>query len=291
MKAFIINLDRSINNFNKQKPYLEKIGLDINRFKAIDASKDEHLKYIDSKKKLLLEVIPKSTIAISLSHILLSQFILDKINSGDYKDNYYLIMEDDAYPFDYYNKNNFNQEIKNLIENINIIDKNWDFIQLHSDGINDCVGECKTYNINFFLSGGSAAAYLISINGLKKLSLEKNFYFHLDVYTSINKKYRKYKVKKNIFYTDENLSGNRSNENNLSLLIKKNLLEQTLTLRGEKKWNHVLNYNILKFNNNNISLNTIIDIVLISIICFLVLLSFIIYKNKKHLKFKNFFTK
>jgi GR25 family glycosyltransferase involved in LPS biosynthesis len=280
MKAFVINLDRSIDNYNKQKPHLEKIGLEVDRFKAIDAGKDEHLKYTNSN---INKIIPKSVMGSSLSHILVSKYILNQVNKGVYTDKYYLILEDDCYPFDK-KKDIFNKKIDILINDIENIDKNWDIILLHSDGIDNCKGkECNNYNINFYT--GSAACYLISINGLKKLSQEKNIFFYIDIYTSMNKKYRKYKVKKNLFYTDESLSLARSINNNFSLRIKENIFNILFYLRGEKKWCMILNYNILRINNTNITLNNLIDFILF---IFLLVIIIIIIK-KKNFKLKMFF--
>ena len=37
MKTYVINLDKYYNNYIEQKPYLENIGLEIIRFKGINA--------------------------------------------------------------------------------------------------------------------------------------------------------------------------------------------------------------------------------------------------------------
>ena len=41
LKTLVINLDDYINNYNKQLPYLENLGLNVERFKAINAIKNE----------------------------------------------------------------------------------------------------------------------------------------------------------------------------------------------------------------------------------------------------------
>ena len=44
LKTLVINLDDYIENYNIQLPYLESIGLKIERFSGINALKDEHKK-------------------------------------------------------------------------------------------------------------------------------------------------------------------------------------------------------------------------------------------------------
>ena len=128
-------------------------------------------------------------------------------------------MEDDVFPLEKYNNNYelFYNVLSNEINNINIIDPNWDIIQLHSDGLIDTQ---STYNAHFFT--GSTAAYLISINGLNKLSKEKVTY-HIDFVTQNCIKYRKYRSRENLFYTNENSKRKLINK---SLTIKSNILKK-----------------------------------------------------------------
>ena len=42
LKTFVINLDDYKENYLKQLPYLENIGLKVERFNGINALKDEH---------------------------------------------------------------------------------------------------------------------------------------------------------------------------------------------------------------------------------------------------------
>ena len=178
IKAFVINLDDSKANYEKQKPYLENLGLEVNRFRAINGNKDEYLKYTDYINPLGLEFSPKSVIGCSLSHILLAKYISENFN-----DPYYLIFEDDAFPLKEYNdKYIFNYELTNTINEVNIIDPNWDIISLHNFGnYND------TNNINILT--GSAAAYLINNKSVKKLAKQKVTWHH-DIVQNIL--YRKY---------------------------------------------------------------------------------------------------
>ena len=50
MKTYVINLEKSIDKFNSQKPILENVGLDVERFAAINAI--ENGKIIDKSNEL-----------------------------------------------------------------------------------------------------------------------------------------------------------------------------------------------------------------------------------------------
>ena len=77
LKTFVINLDDYRENYSKQLPYLQSIGLKVERFVGINAIKDEHLclsydKYIS---KFANNFTPKSIIGCGLSHILCCKYI------------------------------------------------------------------------------------------------------------------------------------------------------------------------------------------------------------------------
>lgn len=265
--SYVINLDSYIENYNKQLKYLNNIGLYPKRFSAINAINDQHYNYKNIINKLSFYFSPKSVIGCSLSHILLCK----KLYYEYYKNNnyYFLIMEDDVFPLDKYsNEDLFYSDLQNEISNIEIFDNNWDIIQLHSDGIIDTN---KTYSTHIFT--GSTAAYLISINGLKKMNNEK-VTSHIDCITQNFIKYRKYRSRKNLFYTNEKSSVNRNDTNSLSLIVKSKLLTKLIPLRGEKIWNDYLNFKTIRFPiiNREYTANNIIDSV---IICY-----FIIYFNR-----------
>ena len=274
IKSFVINLDDYIHNFNQQLPYLQKIKLNPVRYSAINAIKNDHIKYKNIINKLSYYFSPKSVIGCSLSHILLSKHILQNYNQNNNdnnnnnqnnnKNNYFLIMEDDVFPLEKYNNDSelFYNVLSNEINNINIIDPNWDIIQLHSDGIIDTR---STYNTHFFT--GSTAAYLISINGLNKLSKEKVTY-HIDFVTQNCIKYRKYRSRENLFYTNEKSSVNREVRINKSLTIKSNILKKFISLRGEKIWEDYLNFKTLRIPlfNKEFTANNLIDISVIMLI-------------------------
>lgn len=245
MKTFVINLDKYYNNYIEQKPYLENIGLKISRFKAINAIENEHLQYTNYINNLALDFCPNSILGCSLSHILLSKQI------ANLNEEITLIMEDDAFPK--FNKKEFTNKLKETINEISILDKNWDIIQLHSDA------PFPTYNTYFthFLSG-STAAYLISKKGAIKMSKE-NVFWHIDIHTSANYKFKKYRSKENLFWTKENSSLNRNLKSNFCTNLISNFLTIIIPLRGEKTWNDFCNFKFIKLKDKDIYIYEIIN--------------------------------
>ena len=59
LKTFIINLNDYIDNYKKQKPYLEELGLNPIRFSGINAIKNEHNNPL-YKLKLPLAILTKA---------------------------------------------------------------------------------------------------------------------------------------------------------------------------------------------------------------------------------------
>ena len=248
LKTLVINLDDYIGNYNKQKPFLDDLGLNIERFSGINAIKDQHLKpeYKSYISKFALNFQPKSVIGCALSHILCTKHIYENY-LNDY--DYFLIMEDDAFPI-YKNEDFFNLLNYNVHE-IELLDKNWDIIQLHSDAI---FPNYDTYNTHYF--SGSTAAYLISKKGIEK-TLNQKIFSHADFIQHNCIKFNKYKVKKNLFWTNEKNSLNRKDNTNLTLYslsldVKTKLLEflnkyiVSIPLRGEKSYANFLEFKILK---------------------------------------------
>jgi len=232
MKTFVINLDKYINNFNNQKPILEKIGLKVERFRGINALENEHLNYKEYINNISLDFCPTSIIGCGLSHILLCEYI----NEKEYEIT--LIMEDDAFPL--YDKEKFNKLLNKTIDDISILDKDWDIIQLHSDAL------FPTYETYFthFLSG-STAAYLISKRGTEKMKNIKA-QWHIDIQTSSNSNFKKYRSHYNLFWTKEDRSLNRSEKNLFLTNLYANILRIIIPLRGEKTWEDFLKFKLFK---------------------------------------------
>jgi len=251
IKTFVVNLDDYKENFTNQLPYLENIGLHPERFPAINAIKNEHLdpKYIPYISRYARYFTPKSTIGCSLSHILLAHHINEQYienknpieNRDTINDRYFLIMEDDAFPVQSYNTEElFQKTLYSTIDDIEIMDKEWDIIQLHSDAL---FPTHETYHTHFFC--GSTAAYLISVRGIRRM-LKECVTNHVDFVTQNFIKYNKYRARSNLFYTDETKSLNRKKANYYLVLIKKVILQRLIPLRGEKDWGHFLNFKFFR---------------------------------------------
>lgn len=248
LKTFVINLDDYIENYNKQLPYLENIGLNIERFSGLNALKYQHLKpeYKEYISKFALYFQPLSIIGCALSHILCSKYILDNyINNYDY----FLIMEDDVFPI--YNQNDFYNLLNKNLNEIRILDKDWDIIQLHSDAL---FPNYETYNTHYIC--GSTAGYLISKTGIEK-TLKLKIYSHADFIQQNFLKFNKYRVRSNLFYTNEKNSLNRVKQQvysfyNISLYSKTKFIEFinnyliSIPLRGEKSYGNFLEFKIIR---------------------------------------------
>jgi len=274
LKTYVINLDDYKVNYTKQLPYLLEIGLNVERFSGINALKNEHLKpeyqqYISSYAKYFA---PKSVIGCALSHILCCKHIKSNYFEKNVSMPYFLIMEDDAFPL--YNKNEFYEHLNTSIYEIQVLDNKWDIIQLHSD----CILPTKdTYNTH--IACGSTAAYLISPNAINKI-LTSKIYGHLDFIQHNFIVYNKYRTKENLFYTNEKDSLNRLqvtsklNYKYYSLLLKSKFCEllnyctHIIPLRGEKKYQHFLEFKLLKepFFNQEFNANDLLDYLLTFIV-------------------------
>lgn len=270
--SFVINLNNYKINYYNQYPLLRSVNINAKRFNAINALNNEHIEYKNIINIISYYICPKCIIGCSLSHILLAKYLYN--NYSTCKNIYFLILEDDAFPCKKYQNNPslFWSTLNHEIENINIIDKDWDIIQLHSDGPFDTNNTYSTH-----LLCGSTAAYLISINGLEKL-INEYVTFHIDFITQNCLKYRKYRCKQNLFYTNEKSSLNREMNCGYSTIIKSYIFDKIFKLRGEKIWEDYLNFKTIRLPiiNKELTVNNIIDI----------LLFFILYKinTKKYIK-------
>jgi len=275
LKTFVINLDDYEANYSKQLPYLLDIGLKVERFSGVNALKNEHFKpeyeeYISTYAK---HFAPKSVIGCALSHILCCKYI--KSNYSEKTNDhapFFLIMEDDAFPL--YNKEEFYECLNKSLYEIQLLDSNWDIIQLHSD----CILPTKdTYNTH--IACGSTAAYLISINAINK-TLNYKIYGHLDFIQHNFIKYNKYRTKENLFYTNEKTSLNRIqvksklNYKYYTLLLKSKFCEllnkytHIIPLHGDKSYQHLLEFKILRepLFDTEFTINDLLDYLLAFII-------------------------
>jgi len=272
LKSFTINLDDYKSNYDKQATQLLKLGLISERFCGVNALKDEHFKssYRKYVSNFALNYTPKSVIGCALSHIMCCKYIYKnyiKKQKTHKQDNpsYFLIMEDDVFPL--YDKDEFYEKLNKTLYDIQILDSNWEIIQLHSDGI---VPTIETYTTH--IGSISAAAYLISKKAIKK-TLKSKIYSHIDLIHHNFINYNKYRAKENLFYSDEKTSLNRIVSYKLSsysLLLKSKLFEvinyytNLIQLRGEKKFLHYFEYKVFKepFFNKEFNANDIIDYII-----------------------------
>jgi GR25 family glycosyltransferase involved in LPS biosynthesis len=221
MECHVINLDRTIDNFYKQRPYLIEAGLFPKRFKGVDSKKDEHLKLLDNLTNTCKDSCPDGLVGCGLSHILLARKLYDQgVHAA-------LILEDDAYPL----VPDLNLAIKKIISET---PNNWDIIKLHCD-------YCQ--NGSNVPTGGSAAAYIINRNGLEKFSKIK-LDWHIDLQMLMDPNLNIYKSKENIFWTDENTSDNRESVN---------IIGKIFNTTGEKTIDQLLSYKVFKIFGHEIT--------------------------------------
>ena len=239
MECYVINLDRSIDNFYKQRPHLIESGVFPKRFSGIDAKKGGHLEYSEHLTDWCRDSCPNGAIGCGLSHILLAKKLYEKGS------NLVLVLEDDAYPL----VPDLNREIKKIIEDT---PDDWDIIKLHCDF-------CKKKS-NDATTGGSTAAYLINKSGLEKLSKMK-LNWHIDLQWNMESTLKVYKSNENIFWADEKTSENRENVN----FFGKDIFNST----GQKSVDDVLSFKAVKVFGYEISGWELITFSILLILIFL----------------------
>lgn len=258
--VYVITLKKS-NNINNFELIYKNNNINYNKFYGVDARYKEHLKYSNLIHPIAKIFTPNNILGCTISHILLAKEIVKN------KHDYTLILEDDCYAFNF---ETLEQDINNIINKFNNFNKNWDIINLHTDGI------LQTNNIYINCFSGSTAAYIISLKGAKKLA---NYYaYHnIDVFTSNNSNFLKYKTSNNLFWTDENSSILRNNKNNIIKNIYSYLLSFLFLFRGEKTWYHLLSYDVFKIPFSEINIEAYFLLVFVNL--------YILYKI--YIKFNN----
>ena len=236
LPCFIINLNDSPQNFEKQRPFLLKEGLDPVRFIGVDARKDEHLKYLDHVTDLCQTTCPKTAIGCGLSHVLLARHIRDLGLPIA------LVLEDDAYP----KTNNLLQSIQETIQET---PNDWDILKLH------CFFPCRKNSITS--KGSSLAAYLVSPSGIKKLA-DTKVNTHIDFQINMSE-FKVYKSRNNLFWTDESSSTNRGSNSNIGDL-------QKFGFDGEHSLSQCISYKILMIPGTKIEITGVHCIILMGLI-------------------------
>ena len=264
LRSFVINLDDYRENYEKQLPYLQSIGLKPERFSGVNALKDEHLnpEYKQYISKFALNFTPKSVIGCAVSHILCCEHIYDNyMTCENNPQQYFLIMEDDAFPK--YNKIEFYEILNKTISDITILDINWELIQLFKIGIIDTYDTYTSHILH-----GSTAAYLININGIKKI-IKSKIYNHIDLFTYNSFSFKKYNSKKDLFYTIEEKSTTRSMNNNYSKFYISNIIQFLLhkylkqyLINKDFSYDKLFQFKLFKLPNfkKEYTINELIDI-------------------------------
>lgn len=201
--AYVINLDRHIGNYSRVKDAMDELGgFAVRRFSAIDGKNGEHLKHIEHNVDYICkETCPDSVIAIALSHKKVAQMILD---SGV---DYALVLEDDVKPIE----DNLHEKLQMTITEV---PKDWDIIQLHCHG-----AYCEKGSNKISRYDASFAAYLLSRSGAQKM-LDLLIKDHIDIQTTNDLNFKKFKSKTDFFTTDESDSTNRYIDVTLSMEFK-----------------------------------------------------------------------
>ena len=178
LKIFVINLPEDQQKKNRIKKLLSKFKFNYEFFKAVngkDKKINSFLGYSDKKRRLFFgrSLLPKE-LGIFESHKLIYQKIIKN------KINHALIFEDDVC---------FDKNFKYFLFKILDLDYQWDLIRFISGKKLDNAISRKVIDLSkehylkrFPKLYGGAHAYLISLEGAKKLlELTNNFYYPIDL--------------------------------------------------------------------------------------------------------------
>jgi GR25 family glycosyltransferase involved in LPS biosynthesis len=239
--TYVINLKNDIEKWNRIKKDLNKIYINPIRFEAINGN--DITAYDDTEVTLLCNnFCPNSVKGCGLSHINVAKKFLKED-----KNDYCLILEDDAVPKVY--------NLKNIIPKISRKYKNWDIIKLH------CIFDCNINKVNPLskIFSGSNVAFLLSRKGAKKISNEK-VNWHIDIQFNMKENLNIYIHKPYLFTTYYNNSSNVTNKMNIDFLNNNKIMNIPLS--------YLLNVKILKipyieYNINPLNLFYLIIIIIL----------------------------
>ena len=260
--AYVINLERSKDRWKKIVNRFKHTDLKNNiiRYSAIDGMNINRELLITKTNFWTRAFCPSSTIGCGISHIELAEYLY----KND-KNPYALILEDDVYPL--------STKLKDIIQHItsNPKFKDWDIIRLYCQGFYP-----KGYKYDSFTSklfSGSAAAYLLSKKGQKKMS-DKIVKYHIDTqqnFCSDLKLYRENKYK--LFSVDIENSGSDQVELDTKELDKEGLMIHL----GGVTWEYAMNFPVGKIPFININICVWHIVVIFTLIFFI---SFIVVIKK-----------
>ena len=226
MKAYVITLNDAY--FEKQKKYLQNIGLTVIRVQGHTIT-DE-----DRKKYGIRPIIPT---AITLAHRKVYRLIAQQ------EDEYVLVIENDAFPIASH-KDEFDTTLARELQKIG----RFDLLLLHADYA------CNTNTDNYDLFCGSFAAYIISKEGARKVLKLPIITGYPDVDSTVHNilgSIVKKKTTANLFHTDEN---RKSTPQYVSLIYY--LFSEFIHLfvtRGEKLGCNIITYPMATIFNYSMS--------------------------------------
>ena len=165
MNTYIINLEQDKHRLEKTKNELRKSNFDMSKVFRFNAVNGKNINRLDENLHFMCKsMCSDKIIGCGLSHIKLCKELIKK------NLKYALIVEDDIINIP---SINYQEELNKTLIYFNKKDPNWDIIILHDSGI------CKKNEKTNGLFCGSAVAYLVSNNGMKKMSQIKLGY-HID---------------------------------------------------------------------------------------------------------------
>ena len=194
--TYVINLKKDRERWVRIYNHLKEHNIKPIRFNAIYGKKLKKKEYSEHITKKCQIFCPDSVKGCGLSHILLSKYLYNND-----KNEFALVLEDDAFS----KTKNLKKRINNIIKQV---PKDWEIIMLY------CQGKCdktKQYNRNKIVGG--MVAYLINKKGQKKISnLKLSTHIDMQIYLLNHKKIKTYHYRNNLFDTPiDNISNNKNN--------------------------------------------------------------------------------
>lgn len=211
LEAYVINLERDINNYYDVEKEFQKVDISCNRFDAIYGKDivnyDEYKNYITTYFQYF---VPKSVVGSGLSHYKIMESVYD-LNEEKEKDKkepheFALIVEDDV-------KVNFSKdEINTLLQEIPhdcdvcILNTFSNFDNIKKQSPTDFIKKD-------FFGIVPAVAYIVRVKSIPKI-LQKKLFYYFDLLTfNFNSSLNVYVYRKNILTTDNETSYNADVKN------------------------------------------------------------------------------
>ena len=253
--TYVINLKKDRERWVRIYNHLKEHNINPIRFNAIygkTLKQNEYSQHITKKCQIFC---PDSVKGCGLSHILLSKYLYNND-----KNEFALVLEDDAFS----KTKNLKKKINNIIKQA---PKDWEIIMLYCQG--KC-GKTKQYNRNKIVGG--MVAYLINKKGQKKISnLKLTNHIDSQIYTLNYKNIKTYQIRDHLFTQNDDANSNNKTQSN-------NIIYRTIDKLNYKFLTHkpsfFLKYYLIKnpLTENNITLGEILLYFLSFILIFSLLL-------------------